>query len=255
MHPSAKLPEVQLHVVVDDLTISVDGQPGDVAQQLVRLTALCIDDLESELDMSVSRGAKWMVTEDVKSVAVASDAGTRKLITTGLKALGILVKTQARNLGVDYALGRKAKRKHAWLNRWSKVKAKVKRCKQIGPVAASMIGRTALIPAVSYGASCASVATGLLSDIRGVIASLHGPMNGRSTTARLSIRGMDLAFPLVLAPLWAGRRAVWTEALPRDVLEAALRRASRNARNAGHLIHACAEGGAGAFISSLSRVG
>ena len=250
-----ELPSVHLYVVVDDLTIRVEGQAGEAARQLVRLTALCISELEDNLDMKISRGAKWQIPDEVKSVAVSSSKVTRKSMATGLRALGVPVKGQVRNLGIDYAPGKRARKRVVLLSRWKQVKKKAKRCRMIGTTAATEVGRSALIPAVTYGAACASTATGFMNDLRGVMAELGGPMKGRSTTARLALSGTDPAFHLVLGPLQAWWKAVWEESLPREVLEAALRRAARNARNAGHLAHACAEGGAGAFISSMSRIG
>ena len=191
----------------------------------------------------------------MKSVAVSTGKSARSLMATGLKALGIPVKGQTRNLGIDYAPGKRARRKVALMARWGQVRKKAKRCRMLGTRAALVIGRTALVLAISYGAACSGVATGFLHDLRTMIAELGGPMRGRSTTARLAMLQMDPAFPLILAPLWAWWRAVWEEALPREVLADALRRATRNARSAGHIAHACAEGGAGAFVSSMARLG
>ena len=250
-----RLPSVHLFVVVDDLTIRVEGHAKEVAEVLVKATAFCISELEEKLDMRVSRGQRWQISDDVKSVAVSSCRSARRLMATGLKALGIPVRGQTRNLGVDYAPGRRARKKVVLLSRWRHVRAKAKRSKMVGAVGASVVGRAALLPAISYGASCSGAAIGFLHDVRTVMAELGGPMKGRSTTARLALSRMDPAFPLVMAPLQAWWKAVWEEVLPRDVLANALRRAARNARGASHLAHACAEGGARAFVSSMARVG
>ena len=58
-------PRVHLFVVVDDLTIRIEGKSAAVAQQLIRLTSICIHQLEAVLHMRVSRGAKWSTPEDV----------------------------------------------------------------------------------------------------------------------------------------------------------------------------------------------
>ena len=250
-----ELPKLHLFVVVDDLTLRVEGHPTEVAAQLIHLTSLCIDDLENVLDMKVSRGKKWELTSDVKSVAMASSPEARRFLTIGMKAMGIPVQRHARNLGVDYGPGVRVKRKVVMLNRWSKVRAKVKRCRKIGAAAAATVGRTALLPALAYGAACTSVPTGLLKDIRGVMAQMYGSMNGRSTTARLAVRATEPSYSLILAPLRAWWKAVWDGILPPDILQAAIRGASRTAEGAGHLRHCSVEGGAGAFLSSLSRIG
>ena len=70
-----ELPQLQLFVVVVDLTLRVDGKPTEVAAPLVSLTSLCVDDPENVLDMKVPRGDTWMLPDNVKSVAVASRSG------------------------------------------------------------------------------------------------------------------------------------------------------------------------------------
>ena len=108
----------------------------------------------------------WQIDAHVKSVAVSSCASTRKLMTTGFKALGIPVRGQTRNLGVDHAPGKRARRRVVLMSRWKQVKIKAKRCRMIGSAGASVVGRIALLPAVSYGASCSSVASGFLKDLK-----------------------------------------------------------------------------------------
>ena len=204
--------------------------------------------------MRVSRGTKWSTPEDVKSVAVASNAETRALLSTGMRALGIPIRHHVRNLGVDYAPGRRRHKRNVQLSRWAKVRSKVKRGCRLGARAAATVGRTALAPAVTYGTACTGMPTGLLSGIRSAMASMHGPMRGRSVTARLALRRNDPVFPVVLAPLWAWWRAAWEGTLPDDILEAALKGATRAMETAGHLRHSALEGGAAAFLSSLERV-
>ena len=65
----------------------------------------------------------------------------------------------------------------------------------------------------------------------------------------------DASYSLVLARLWAWWKAVWEEMLPTDILQVALRGASRVAEGAGHLVHSDVVGGASAFLSSLVRIG
>ena len=128
-----------------------------------------------------------MLPDNVKSVAVASSPETRRLHVTGMKALCIPLKMQVRNLGVDDGPGRRAKRKIVLLSRWLKVRAKVKRCKNLGASAAATVGRTALLLALACGVACISVPTRLLKDMRGAMVRMNGQLHGRSTTARLVI--------------------------------------------------------------------
>ena len=249
-----EVPRVHLFVVVDDLTIRVEGKAAEVAHNLVRLTSLVIRQLEQELCMRVSRGKKWTSPEDVKSVAVASSAETRDLLATGMRALGIPMRTHARNLGVDYAPGRRAKKRFVQRSRWVKVKAKAKRCRRLGARAATVIARTAITPAIAYGSSSTGMPKRMLDSIRGSMASLRGPTRGRSVTARLALSNSDPVYPIVLAPLWAWWRAEWESILPENLLQAALRGAHKTIEASGHLKHSAIGGGAGAFLSSLERV-
>ena len=249
-----EIPRVHLFVVVDDVTIRVEGKTSAVAHDLIRLTSVCIHQLEQVLCMRVSRGRKWSAPEDVKSVAVASTEETRVLLSTGMRALGIPLRHHARNLGVDYAPVRRRYRRVVLLSRWAKVRSKVKRSRRLGGRAAATIGRTALVPAIAYGTACTAMPKGLLSGIRGAMATMSGSVRGRSVTARLALRRCDPVFPVVLSPLWAWWRAAWEGTLPVDILEAALRGATKAMESSRHLKHSAVEGGAGAFLSALERV-
>ena len=141
------------------------------------------------------------------------------------------------------------------LGRWVKVKTKAKKCKRLGRQAAPHVSRTALIPALTYGVECTSLPNGVLQSLRGVVAELAGPIAGRSTTARLALRGCEPSHQVVLAPLRAWWKAVWRGSLEAQVMEDALKGATFAAEKAGHLIHNNIMGGAGAYLSSLKRIG
>ena len=205
--------------------------------------------------MQVSRGAAWSTPGDVKSVAVASTRGARQRLATSMKALGILVKLHTRNLGFDYEPGRRARKRVVMLARWQKVKMKTKKCKKVGHKASLHVTRTALLPALSYGVACTSFPSGLLRDFRGVVAQMAGPLHGRSATARLALRNCEPSFVFVLEPLKAWWKAIWTQILPLSMLTSALSQAEEMAERAGHLHHCHVAGGAGAYLSSLRRIG
>ena len=132
---------------------------------------------------------------------------------------------------------------------------KSKRCKRLGSTASVHVSRTALVPSISYGSSCTSFPSGLLRDLRGVVAQLIGPTLGRSTTARLALRNCEPTVAIVLAPLKAWWAACWQQSLPFSIMGAALRGAAKAAVSAGHLQHSQVAGGAGAYLSSLERIG
>ena len=114
------VPGIHLYIAVDDLTLRAEGNEQQVSSMLVRATRLCVHQLEEELQMKVSRGEAWRTPAGIKSLALASSPGARALLTIGMRALGIPVKNQTRNLGVDYAPGRRARRKVVLLTSWKK---------------------------------------------------------------------------------------------------------------------------------------
>ena len=251
-----ELPRVHLYVIVDDLTIRTEGRPREAASTLTRATRQCIQELEGELDMKVSRGKPWTTPpEDVKSLALATTKEARSLISTGMRSMGIPTRLATNNLGVDYAPGRRMRQKVTMINRWQKVKMKTKRCRRMGKDAAVHISRTALVPSMAYGVECTSMPSGALNDLRGAVAGLLGPLKGRSATARLAIRGCEPSYAIVLAPLKAWWKAWWRGSLPTPILESALLGAEAAAERAGHLEHSNISGGAGAYLSSLKRIG
>ena len=250
-----EIPGIHLYVIVDDLTLRAEGNARHAAGTLVRATRQCIHDLEEDLDMRVSRGKPWTTPCEVKSMAMASTQEARVLLSTGMRSMGIPTRIAAKNLGVDYAPGRKMRQKVTLMARWQKVKEKTKRCKKIGKQAALHVSRTALVPSISYGIECTGLASGALKDLRGVVARLAGPLNGRSVTARLAMWNCEPAYATVLAPLKAWWKACWRGSLPMQVLEAALQGAAAAVEMSGRLEHSNVSGGAGAYLSSLKRIG
>ena len=144
---------------------------------LVRATRLCIQQLEERLNMQVSRGEKWRTPAGIESQAVASSQGARGLLTTGMRAMGVPVKNQTRNLGVDNAPGRRARRKVVLLTRWQKVRTKAKRSKRMGKVAATLVEGLPFIPAITYGSACVGFPSALLRS-RAYVANLPRPNEG-----------------------------------------------------------------------------
>ena len=141
------------------------------------------------------------------------------------------------------------------LARWVKVKAKAKKCKRLGTQGALHVSRSALVPALTYGVECTGLPSGVLQSIRGVVAELAGPTAGRSTIARLALRGCEPSCQVVLAPLRAWWKAVWRSCLEVEVMKDAMEGATAAADKAAHLVHNNIMGGAGAYLSSLKRIG
>ena len=249
------VPDIHLYVVVDDLTIRAEGTASNVSTALAKAVRLCIHDLEETLDMQVSRGKAWETPDGIKSVALASTPEARRSIRTSMRALGIPTRLTTKNLGVDYAQGRRARQRVTMLGRWRKVKTKAKKCVRLGREAALHVSRTALVPSLVYGVECTSLPSGVLQGLRGVVAEMAGPINGRSTTARLAMRSCEPAYSVILAPLRAWWKALWRNSLPRSTMEAAFHGAADAAQQAGHLVHSNVAGGAGAYLSSLKRIG
>ena len=247
-------PTIMVYMVVDDVKLGVIDQTGPAVSTLVAATAHCINRFENLLGMKVSRGRKWFVPSNVKSVALGSTHLARRRLTTSMKALGIPVVKHTKNLGVDYAPGTLARRRLVLASRWKKVKNKGKRARKLGKFGGTLVARTGLLPALCYGTSSTGMPATILAQFRTLVAGTAGPMRGRSATARLAMLNCDPAFTIVLAPLRAWWTAVWDDMLPLEVMEKAFFAAKVRMSNHEDPQQAVI-GGASAYLASVAKLG
>ena len=100
-------PTIELCLFVDDLTLQVIDEERFVATKLQRVTSRCIELLEDELKLEVSRGSMGQLSSKAKTVAVTSSSKLAKTLKPKMKFLGIAVRKSVKLLGVDFAAGRR----------------------------------------------------------------------------------------------------------------------------------------------------
>ena len=246
-------PLVVPYLVVDDLTLIACGPERTAVTQVVRAGRYCIERFESN-GMIVSKNKAWENEGEGKSIALASTPAARRRLSTSTRAMGIPVRRRAKNLGVDYGPGSKIGKRIVMLSRWAKAKEKAGRVQKLGRTGAPRVFSTGLLASVRYGASLTGVTNSLLNEVRSLAAFTYGKLGGRSTTGRLALRKADPAIPLLGAPVKAWLTAVWNRSLDSDTLQCALTAAQAGLLK-GNNPHTAVQGGAGAYVAALVRVG
>ena len=246
-------PAVEPYLVVDDLTLMACGTEQFAVAQVVQAGRFCVEKFEAS-GMVVSRNQAWEDDGEGKSIALASTPSARKRLATSTRAMGIPVRRKTKNLGVDFGPGSKVGKRTIMLGRWAKARERTCRARKLGKAAAPGVFSTGPLASVRYGSSLTGVTETLLSGIRSVAASTFGNQKGRSTTVRLALRKADLAVPLMRSPVKAWLTAVWDRSLDADTLRGALTAAQAAALRGGNP-HAAVQGGAGAYVAALFRVG
>ena len=103
----ANHPMLNVFLVADDAKFGLQGaDEEEVAKVLGRATAECFAALEDTQGMQVSRNVDQVKG---KTVAIVSNARLRGLVRRRIGKLGVDVARGARNLGVDFRLGRAAR--------------------------------------------------------------------------------------------------------------------------------------------------
>ena len=95
---------LSLCVYVDDIARHVTGTESTVAAVIAGASDTRVTMLEDETDMVVSRRTPWATAGEGNTVATASGVVARR-ISTSMRRLGIVVKTQTKHLGVHFAPG------------------------------------------------------------------------------------------------------------------------------------------------------
>ena len=170
--------------------------------------------------------------------------------------MGIEVAREARNLGVDFRLGKGAREGGGavYKDRWRAAKRLVKRVKRLGHRPGAHVVNIGLIPSVSYGTAITGVADSALGGWRSMAAAAYGSYVGRSLTARLTLEQADPGLGAVTGPIMEWISAWWDTRLDRDVMHDARRFAITTVGMSGRP-NAAVRGGAGAFFAALRRLG
>ena len=134
-------PSADLCLFVDDLTIHVTGMVGQVADLMQAVVSSCIDKLETELQLKVSRGKRWQLDEKGKTIVVASSAALARTLEPKMRAMGVATRKQAKMLGIDFAGGRRVVRS-VQKSRLKAVVNRRHRYRRLGKVAAARLLKT-----------------------------------------------------------------------------------------------------------------
>ena len=155
---AADMPESELCLFVDDMTVHVVGGEEEVKVRLSHTIDRSIDLLEEGLGLKVSR---------TKTIVVASSWTLAKKLQAKLNRHGIGVRAKVKMLGVDFSCGKKVGRS-AQRERVEKVTARKSRYMKLGKKAAGRIVKAGAAPAVQYGASVYGTPNTTLKAVMGV---------------------------------------------------------------------------------------
>ena len=244
---------LRIFLVADDVKMGCIGDEEEVAVQLGQAAAQCIHEVEEDLHMEVSRRRK-PGAEEGKTVAVASSSSMEAKLGQKMNRLGINVRRTARNLGVDFKLGRTRTKQNVLCMRWEKAKRLARRLASLGPRAAPRVMQAGISSSISYGISVTGITDGMLAGWRSMIARSFGPVGGRSVTARLLLETADPGLRVVQAGIMDWVCAWWDNLLDKHDMQDAWKLAARTVGMSARP-NAAIIGGAGTFFAALRRVG
>ena len=131
---------------IDDIGVHVEGTETEIAGMLARAARTAVGILESDLQLTVSRGAQpWTLSDTAKSVAVVP----RRLVGAvgpSQRAIGVKTVSHTKWLGIDFTAGARAKRK-VLNTRLKKVCSRAARMRQMGARGGTHMMKTGGVPA------------------------------------------------------------------------------------------------------------
>ena len=247
-------PGTDLCLFVDDITLSVTGSAQYVAATLPIIFDEMVTQLEQDLHLVVSKGAKrWVLDPSTKTVTTASSRQLRDKLGPTFKAVGVPVVKATKMLGVDYCASGRGSRQH-WKKRVKKVFARKEQFQRMGPAAARRLVRTGAAPAFRYGSGVFGVNPTGVKAIRSFSCQVQGKMDGRCSFARLSLTKYDPGAEVSLVPVQDWARAVWDGWVTREELQKAWKMAMSTVAVADRPF-AAVIGPAGAYVASAIRAG
>ncbi len=200
--------------------------------------------------MQVSRDS---AKEKGKTVALGSSTSVRRKLGKRMGRMGISTVRAAKNLGVDFALGRLGART-VQLGRLAQAQAKTKRAARLGGRLGSLVVTGSAIPSVTYGAAATGMSDGVLASLRSLVAAAKGKLRGRSVSARLAMDGNDPGLAVVVQPVLDWISSWWDSLLDHIDMTEAWKHAVKHVGLAPRP-NLAIQGGAGAFVAGLRRLG
>ena len=238
-------------MIVDDIRFAVQGREDEVADVLPRLADTVVKILESDLHMEVSRDSAGL---EGKTVVQTSSRELDLRMRRPMSKLGVKVKERVKNLGVHFvARSRKGTNVEA-VKRYKVALKRVQRAQRVGKKAHLQAFRSLLVPSFTFGASAVSCPSSIIKKLRTQTARAFGPIEGRSTTARLLLESSDVRQAVTLKTVMAWVSALWEELVELEVMQLAWKHACAcRSTDAGKSTGALA--GAAAYLAALQQIG
>jgi hypothetical protein len=243
-------PRLHLAVVVDDIQMLATGRSsGEVACQVRDAIALVAYYVEDVAKLTLS---------DPKTLVITNSKESARAVSSSVKRLKGSVVRSGRNLGVDFAAGKRssgAVRKRRLLA----VLQRIPRLKRLMKARASTVRivRCGLLPAATYGVGVTGISDGDLRSLRvtarkGVVDNLAG----RSLTVDLMLFGdrFDPAYVCNRAPIVMWLTALWNAWIPRSALLRSMVTAIRVVQDAERP-WLLVDGPSAAVIATFKRIG
>ncbi len=250
----AKHSRLRVFMVADDLTLRVEGgDEGEVAEYIDGVTRDCVEELEGQLGMTISRDAGG---RQGKTVALASSGAARRKVEVRLRKYGIRVKLKVRNLGVDFSMGKRQGKGTGAEQRLRTEAAarKTRRAGRLGTSAAPLLVKGAAAPSILYGTIVTGITDQACEKLRVDTARTYGLLQGRSVTARLLMENNDPGLAVVKKPVMAWAEGVWDSLLTADQFHQAWKFAAVDV-GLSTRPNARIFGGSGAMWAALKRLG
>ena len=241
-------PSIRLGVFVDDASLQAVGLEEFVVTQLSESTAFLAECFEQDLFMQVSRA---------KSVLLGSSRALAMRLAARLRRWGFMVADNAKNLGCDFASGKRIKRS-SQIARRMKSQRRLHRFKVLRKAGASLgrVAHSGLSPACAYGFKVTGMPDGELQRVRRLVrAATALKVHGKSLTLALMLDSnpqLDPAFAANRGPVQQWASIVWSKAAPIRELQVAFDQALRVA---GQAPWKQVRGPAGATVATLQRLG
>ena len=249
-----EIPASDLCLFVDDLTVHVVGTEATVKKELTGAIEKCVDMLEMDMGLSISRGVgAGKVDPKAKTFVLASNGKLARLMQPKLTALGVRVQAKGKMLGIDFSCGRKVVRTVQYA-RVRKVASRRRRYSMLGKKAVARLVRSGAGPACQYGANVNGTPSSTLKAVRGFACAVRGEARGRSTFARLELAGYDPGADMAIGPITDWAKAVWDEFVSRDELQVVWKEAHCKVA-VSRLPFRHVIGPGGAMIASCMRIG
>ena len=245
---------VNLCAYVDDIALHAVGTEREICSSLVQATDHLVSILEGGLDMQVSRREAWSTAGQTKTVTVASSRPLAKSLSTPMRRLGILMKTKAKHLGVEFTPGSRTREPRREKSRWALNAARRARAIRLGRGLGVHAYKTAIVPAAVYGSSIALPTLGTSRALRREVARAMGPLLGRSIVARVTVARCDPEYTIVKKAVFPWLQAVWERRIDSETMVSAWKQA-HIATGLSTRPSVSAGGAASGYIAALRRVG